>query len=173
MSKVLKKERKQRRQLEIQRRTVQRLENLMIECVDPVICPVKHHFTKNKEPGLNTYCREFFAPAGTVITGTVYKIETFWVLATGKMRLVEGDHTKEIEGPCLMKNAVGVKNAGYAHTDCLLYGITPNPSGGDSVEDAINVFSVLDAKKIQGMGENEQELNFAKRQQLKLVSANE
>jgi hypothetical protein len=161
--KILKKDRKKARSLIIQKARVQKIEDFMIEHVDPVECPVKHHFTDNEGLGLNVCCREFMVPKGTILTGTIYKIECFWVMVSGEMRLVEGDHTREIKAPCLLKNVVNTKNAGYAHTDCLFYGFTPNPNNSRDLEEVINIFSAIDAKQIQGMSENKQQLNYEKR----------
>jgi len=151
------------RQLAIQVKKVQVIEDFMIEHIDPVECPVKHHFTDNENPALNTYCREFLVPAGTILTGTIYKIECFWFMATGRMRLVEGDHTREIQAPCMLKNVVGTKNSGYAYEDCLFYGVTPNPTASRDLIEILNTFSALPAEQIQGMSENKQQLKYEKR----------
>jgi|APLak6261658528_1056013.scaffolds.fasta_scaffold03374_3 hypothetical protein len=151
------------RQLAIQIKRVQIMEDFMIDNIDPVECPVNHQFTDNKNTELNTYCREFFVPAGTILTGTIYKIECFWFLVKGRMRLVEGDHTREIEAPCILKNVVGIKNSGYAHEDCLFYGVIPNPKNTRDLHEIVNIFSALPAEQIQGMGGNKQELNYQKR----------
>ena len=161
--KVTKKVRKQIRQQVIQVKRVQTIEDFIVDHVDPVECPVKHHFTENEGDGLNICCREFMVPAGTVLTGTIYKIECFWVMVKGRMRLVEGDHTREIEAPCLLKNVVGIKNCGYAYEDCLFYGFTPNPNNSRDLEEVLNVFSALDANLIQGMPGNKQQLNYERR----------
>jgi hypothetical protein len=166
--KVAKKQRiavaRQHRQLSIQRRRVQVIEDFLTDRTDPVECPVTHHFTDNDDPGLNTYCREFFVPKGTILTGTIYKIECFWFLMSGSMRLIEGDHTREIVAPCMLKNVVGVKNCGYAYEDCLFFGVTPNPNNSRDLIEIINIFSALPAEQIQGMGENKQDQKFKERQ---------
>ncbi len=164
--KITRKQRKAARQLSIQVRRVQVIEDYLIENTAPVECPVKHHFTDNKQPELNTCCREFLVPAGTILTGTIYKIECFWVMVKGRMRLLEGDHTREIEAPCLLKNVVGTKNSGYAYEDCLFYGITPNPTNSRDLEVILNTFSAIDANEIQGMPGNKQMLNHQKRLEL-------
>lgn len=161
--KITKKQRKSKRQLSIQVKRVQIIEDNLIEHFDPVECPVVHHFTDNNESGLNTCCREFLVPAGTVLTGTIYKIECFWVMVKGRMRLLEGDHTREIEAPCLLKNVVGTKNSGYAYEDCLFYGITPNPNNSRDLEEVLNIFSAIPANEIQGMSGNKQMLNYQRR----------
>jgi len=161
--KVTKKVRKQIRQQVIQVKRVQTIEDFIVDHVDPVECPVKHHFTENEGDGLNICCREFMVPAGTVLTGTIYKIECFWVMVKGRMRLVEGDHTREIEAPCLLKNVVGIKNCGYAYEDCLFYGFVPNKSNSRDLIEIINGFSLLPAEQIMGMGANKQEDNYKKR----------
>lgn len=161
--KITKKQRKATRSLIVQKARVTKIEDYLIEHTDPVECPVIHHFTDNEGDGLNICCREFLVPAGTVLTGTIYKIECFWVMVKGRMRLVEGDHTREIEAPLLLKNVVNTKNAGYAHTDCLFYGFTPNPDNSRDLEEVINIFSAIDANEIQGMPMNKQQLNYQKR----------
>lgn len=164
--KITKKQRKASRQLSIQVRRVQVIEDYLIENTDPVECPVKHHFTDNKETELNICCREFLVPAGTILTGTIYKIECFWVMVKGRMRLLEGDHTREIEAPCLLKNVVGTKNSGYAYEDCLFYGFTPNPTNSRDLEEVLDIVSAIPANEIQGMPGNKQMLNHQKRLEL-------
>jgi hypothetical protein len=164
--KITKKQRKtlanHNKQLTIQRKKVQVIEDFITDNVDPVQCPVKHYFTDNGG-GLDVSCREFMVPSGTILTGTIYKIECFWVMVSGKMRLIEGDHTREIESPCLLKNVIGIKNAGYAHTDCLFYGFTPNPKNSRDLYEVLSVFSATDPNLIQGMPGNVQQANFEKR----------
>lgn len=162
--KLTKKYRKNQRQLTIQRSKAQRLEDCLVN-IDPVECPVVHHFTNNEQDELNTYCREFHMPKGTVLTGLVYKIEVFWVMVKGRMRMLEGDHSIDVEAPCLLKNSVGTKNALYAYDDCLFYGIVPNPTNTRNLEDAINMFSATPACEVQGMPMNKQQLNYQKRLQ--------
>jgi hypothetical protein len=151
------------RQLTIQRSRVQAIEDFIIDNVEPVDCPTKHYFTDNPDSRLNAYCREFFVPSGTIVTGTIYKIECFWFLVRGRMRLIEGDHTREIEAPCMLKNVVGIKNCGYAHTDCLFYGVIPNPDNTRNLVDICNSFSVLPAEEIMDMGGNKQQLKHKER----------
>jgi hypothetical protein len=160
--KITKKQRKAKRSLIIQKARVQRIEDCLVD-MDPAECPVVHHFTDNEGDGLNICCREFSVPKGTVLTGTIYKLQCFWVMVKGTMRLVEGDHTRDIEAPVLLKNVVGTKNAGYAYTDCLFYGFTPNPANSRDLEEVINIFSAIDALEIQGMPMNKQQLNYQKR----------
>jgi hypothetical protein len=161
--KVTKKQRKSSRQLSIQVKRVQKIEDYMIDNVDPIECPITHYFTNNEGFGLNVCCREFELPKDTVFTGTLYKLECFWVMVKGKMRLVEGDHTRDVEAPCLLKNVVGTKNSGYAYEDCLFYGFTPNPNNSRDLHEVINTFSATDADEIQLMPGNRQQLNYQKR----------
>jgi hypothetical protein len=96
-------------------------------------------------------------------TGTIYKMELFWVLVKGKMRMVEGDHTRDIEAPCLLKNVVNTKNAIYAYEDCLFYGFVPNPNNSRDLEEICNIFSATPANQIMGFPGNRQQANYAKR----------
>jgi len=148
--------------LAVQRERVQRLEDYIVENIDPVTCPTEHYFTDN-EPGLNVCLRSFFLPAGVVITGTIYKIEVFWILVSGRIRIVEGDHTRDLEPGAIVKNLVGIKNSWYAYEDSMIYGFVPNPTNTRSITDIINTFSEIDASEIQGMGANRQEINYQKR----------
>lgn len=161
--KITKKQRKAQKQLSIQVKRVQKIEDFLIDYIDPVECPVNHQFTDNKDDKMNVCCREFMVPAGTILTGTIYKIEVFWFMAKGRMRLVEGDHTREIQAPTLLKNVVGIKNSGYAYEDCLFYGFIPNPTNSRNLIDIINSFSAIPAEQIQGMPDNKQEANYQKR----------
>lgn len=161
--KITKKERKKNRQLTIQRHRAQKIEDYLINYVDPVECPVVHHFTDNEQTELNTYCREFFIPAGVVLTGLIYKLEVFWVLVTGSLRMLEGDHVKDVYAPCLLRNVVGTKNGIYAYEDCLIYGFIPNTKNSRDLEEVINIFSATPAKEVQGMSANKQQLSYEKR----------
>ena len=152
--KITKKQKKIQRSLLIQKRRVKGLESYIEENLEPKICPVNHFFADG------VCCREFFMEAGTVITGVEYKKEIFWILAKGRLRLVEGDHERDIEQGQLMKNRVGTKNAWYSFEDCLIYGFIPTDS--KNVLEIMQSVSAEPAETIQGMGANRQELNFNK-----------
>ncbi len=151
--KITKKERKQSRSLAIQKKRVVKLESFIEQNMPVQICPVNHYFADG------VCCREFFMKAGTVLTGVEYKKSIFWILMTGSLRLVEGDHTRDIKAGQLMKNMVGTKNAWYAYEDCLIYGFIPTES--TNIYDIMNSISAEPAETIQGMGKNKQELRFA------------
>ena len=159
--KVTKRKRKEQRRISIQASRVQQLEDAVLD-MPPVKFPVKSHFTNNND-GMDIYCREFFVPAGSVLTGIVYKIEAFMVLAKGKMRIIDGNGYKDIEAPCLLKNKVGTKNGAYAYEDCTFFSFTPNPNNERDLIKILSICSATDPKKIQGMGENEQELRHKRR----------
>ena len=161
--KVTKKERKAKRSLIIQKQRVTKIENYLMENTEQVECPVNHYFTDNEGDGLNICCREFSLPADTIATGTIYKLECFWVMIKGRARLVEGDHTRDIEAPCLLKNVVNTKNAVYAYEDCLFYGFTPNPNNSRNLEEVVNLFSAIPANEVMGFPGNKQKLICDKR----------
>ena len=161
--KITKKERKKQRQLVIQKNRVIKIEDYMIENVKPVICDSEFWFTDNEEKELNTACKSFFVPAGTVVTGVIYKIEVFWVMVQGRMRIIEGDHERDIQAPQLLMNRPGVKNGGYAYEDCLFYGFTPNPTNTRDLKEVINTFSATPAEEVQGFEGNKQMNNYIKR----------
>lgn len=148
--------------LAVQRDRVQRLEDFIIDNMEPVICPVEHFFTDNS-PGLNVCLRSFFLPKDVVITGTSYKIEVFWILVSGRIRIIEGDHVRDLEPGAIVKNLVGAKNSWYGYEDSMIYGFVPNPKNTRDITEIINTFSDIDASEIQGMGSNRQELNHQKR----------
>jgi hypothetical protein len=155
--KVTKKERKAKRQLAVQRNRVTALERCLM-ALPPIECPVRHHFTDNGSDGMDLYCREFFVPAGVALTGVIYKIEAFLVLAKGKMRFIVGDGHRDYEAPCLLKNVPGTKNGAYAFEDCLFYSFSPNPGNSRDLVEAVGVFSATDPNEVQGMGNNRQQL---------------
>lgn len=161
--KITKKQRKEQKQLAIQRNKVQKIEDFLIEHADPVDCPAEHFFTNNQDNHLNICCRKYLVPKDTILTGAVYKIEVYFVLVSGRMRLIEGDHTREIEAPCLVKNKVGTKNSGYAYEDCLFYGFTPNPKNSRDTKEVMSVYLETDPDEIMGMPKNKQQLNYQKR----------
>jgi hypothetical protein len=161
--KITKKQRKVCRKLTIQASRVQKIEDFLIENADPVECPVNHYFTESNGNGLDMVCREYFMPAGTLITGTLYKIELFLVMVSGSMRMVEGDHTRDVVAPALLKNKVGQKNSWYAFEDCLIYGFWPNPDNSRDLDTVLNLFSSVPANELQGMPANKQQLNYQQR----------
>lgn len=161
--KITKKQRKQQRQLVVQKNRVQRIEDYQIENTAPVICDSDFFFTDNEQKELNVACKSFFVPKGTFVTGVIYKIEVFWVMVSGKMRVIEGDHTRDIEAPLLLKNIPGVKNGGYAYEDCMFYGFTPNPNNTRDLEEVINIFSTTPANEVQGFAGNKQMNNYIRR----------
>lgn len=163
--KIIKKERKKQRSLIIQKKRVQKIEDFLVEKVDQVDCPSKHYFTDNEDPSLNIVCREYFVPKDTILTGAIYKLEVFWVLVKGRMRLVEGDHYREIEAPQLLKNVVNIKNCGYAHEDCLFYGFTPNPNNSRDLKEIISIYSATPVDELMEFSGNKQKLNEEYRKQ--------
>ena len=141
------------KELAIQKSRVTALEDFITENLPPLICPVEHQFADG------VCCRIFFMPKDTVLTGVEYKKEIFWLLARGSLRISEGDHTRDLTAPHLMKNQVGTKNAWYSYDDCIIYGFIPTNS--TNVLDILNSISVEPAEEIQGMGANKQQIKWA------------
>ena len=64
------------------------------------------------------YCRQLFRPAGTLIIGKVHKKEHFFIIASGTLRITNGDgEAKEITGPTVLVCQPGTQRATYAVTD--------------------------------------------------------
>lgn len=163
--KVTKKQKKAFRQLVIQKNRVSKIEDAIIQECDPVICDSEFYFTDNEQPELNVACKTFFVPKGTVVTGVIYKIEVFWIMVKGSMRVIEGDHERDIIAPMLLMNRPHTKNGGYAYEDCLFYGFTPNPNNSRDLEEVINIFSATPANEVQGFSGNKQMQNYLARQE--------
>ena len=152
--------------LDVQRRKVQIIEDKLTADCDQTDCPTIHHFTDNPQTEYNTYCREFHVPAGTMLTGVTYNSEVFWVLAQGSMRLIEGDGYRDIHAPCLLKNVVGIKNCGYAYSDCLFFGFLPNLTNSRDIADLGASITDTPADQLLGMPNNKQLINTLDRKAL-------
>ena len=143
------------RSLTAQRKKVEKLENYMIENVKPANCPVEHYFTNNGS-GNDVMCRMFSMAAGIVITGTVYKLECFWILAKGRLRIAEGDSYRDVNQGELIKNHVGTKNSMYAYEDSILYGFVPNPKNSRELKTIVDSISEIPHDELLGMINNKQ-----------------
>jgi hypothetical protein len=62
-----------------------------------------------------------------------------------------------------MKNEVNQKNSWFAFEDVHIYGFIPNPDNLRNIEDILNIFSAIDAREIQNMGNNKQQMNYQSR----------
>lgn len=83
----------------------------------------KHYFAS----GL--YCRELFRPMGALIVGKVHKKEHLYIVASGTVRITNGDcQAIEIVGPKVIISQPGTKRAVYAVTDatCITVHATQN-----------------------------------------------
>lgn len=89
------------------RQKVERLEREIAQ-VDPVDCPIVHHFA----PGL--YAREMTIPAGTILTGAVHKTEHLSIISAGRILVTTDDGVKEVCAPHTFVSKAGAKRAGVA-----------------------------------------------------------
>ena len=147
------------RALTVQRKKGDKLERFLIDNVKPETCPVEHFFTDNNN-GLDIMARAFTIPAGIVITGALYSIECFWLLARGRLRIVEGDLTRDIEAGELLKNSVGTKNSMYAYEDSILYGFVPNPTNSRKLENIVKKVIKQPYNELLGEPANKQALTW-------------
>lgn len=95
------------------RKDIQSLEDSMIATGETIDLDVRHHFAKN------TYTRELFIPAGTVLTGKIHKESCINIISKGKILIATEEGNKTIEAPCTFVSGAGIKKAGYVLEDTI------------------------------------------------------
>lgn len=84
--------------------------------------PIAHHFCN----GL--YQRDMYIPAGTALTGAVHREDSFFIIRSGILRVLNGTG-EELLGPGFMAPTfAGAKRAGYAVTDVICTTVHSNPN---------------------------------------------
>ena len=78
---------------------------------DKLDLPVKHHFAKD------TYGRELFLPAGSLIVGKIHKHSSLNILAQGSIILVTEDGRQDLTAPYTIASQPGIKRVIYALED--------------------------------------------------------
>lgn len=88
------------------------LEQVFLD-LDQVECPIAHHFAGQ------TYVREMFMPAGTLVVGKRHRYEGLNILLEGKVSIfVDRDQpVMHLEGPAIIKTEAFRKKLLYSHTD--------------------------------------------------------
>jgi hypothetical protein len=87
--------------------------------------PVKHYI----HGGM--YAREITIPAGTALTGQIYKFDHFDIMISGDITVsTDTDEPNRFTGYNFFKGLMGKKRAGYAHEDTTW--ITFHPFDGDN-----------------------------------------
>ena len=94
------------------REKVEELEAMM-QGLDPVILPLKHHFADG------IYAREMFLPAGALLTGAVHKTKHMCILSQGRVRVATDDGPVELVAPATLIAYPGAKRAVYALEDSV------------------------------------------------------
>ena len=85
--------------------------------MEQVDCPVTHYHIEG------VYLRSMFIPAGTLLTGKIHNKENFSILASGTLRITNGEMSKVITAPFVMTDQPGIKRMGYAETDCTFINV--------------------------------------------------
>ena len=65
------------------------------------------------------YIREILIPAGTAITGRVYKSSYVDIMISGDITIIDNNGTYRLTGYNLLEGPAGRKRAGYAHSDTI------------------------------------------------------
>lgn len=79
------------------------------------------------------YCREITIPAGTIVTGQIYKFDHFDIMISGDVTVsTDGGDVKRFKGYNCLKGLSGKKRAGFAHEDTVW--ITIHPFSGEDGE---------------------------------------
>lgn len=98
---------------------IRRLEEAMLECLEPAEAPVTHHFADG------IYGREMFIPAGTMLTGKIHRFSTLNILLQGDITVTTPEGVRRIQAPAVFVSQPGCKKVGYAHTDTIWINVHP------------------------------------------------
>jgi hypothetical protein len=79
--------------------------------------PLQHFFL----PGVCV--RVMSLPAGTILTGKIHKHTHIAILAKGRLRIADGEHSAIVEAGYIAYGKAGIKRLGYAETDCVFINI--------------------------------------------------
>lgn len=94
--------------------------------------PLKHHICNG------VYARELFIPAGTVLTGRIHKTKHISIVQQGDISVMTEEGMKRMQAPTVIQSDVGMKRAGYAHTDTIWITIHPtNLTDIEEIEDSL------------------------------------
>ena len=114
MSELLEQEQTVAQQFEQIAAQLDEVESAIVEKLDPVDCPVKHHFT----PKL--YCREIHIPAGTLLTSKIHKTEHPYIISQGAITVwTQEQGVVTLQAPHHGITKPGTKRLLYANTDTV------------------------------------------------------
>jgi quercetin dioxygenase-like cupin family protein len=143
------------------REKVEELEEMMQE-LDPVILPLKHHFADG------IYAREMFLPAGALITGAVHKTKHMCILSQGRVRVATDDGPVELVAPATLIAYPGAKRAIYALEDSVWTNI--HATTETDLDKLVEELTESTAAELQGGAANKQQLAHAERELTWLLS---
>jgi hypothetical protein len=143
------------------REKVEELEEMMQE-LDPVILPLKHHFADG------IYAREMFLPAGALITGAVHKTKHMCILSQGRVRVATDDGPVELVAPATLIAYPGAKRAIYALEDSVWTNI--HATTETDLDKLVEELTESTAAELQGGAANTQLLALAERELTWLLS---
>jgi hypothetical protein len=109
--------------------------------------PVTHHI----HGGM--YGREITIPAGTIITGQLYKFDHFDVMISGDITVsTDTGETKRLTGYNCFKGLSGKKRAGYAHADTTWITFhAVKGTDGEEIQRFLTVDSFEDLRKFEAL----------------------
>lgn len=85
--------------------------------LEPVECPVHHHFS----PGV--YARELRIPADSVAVGKMHKQENMLIMSAGEANISVGDVVTRVKAPHISVSPAGTQRAVYTITDCVFISV--------------------------------------------------
>jgi hypothetical protein len=155
MAKELKRHRKQKRRLAIQRDRAVRVNAAIIATrAPPGGARISHNFADG------VYCRTMEIQGGTTIVGVEHKLTSFVFLAKGSIRCLEGGICADYCAPAMLVNKPGQKNSWYAFEDSLLYHALPNATGGEDIAEILASVTDTPYSEIYGQPDNAQTLAY-------------
>lgn len=118
-------------------------------------------------PGV--YAREITIPKGVVLIGAVHKTQNLAVLSKGKLRLVTGECTTDIEAsPTPLTVNHGSMNAAYALEESVWTNYFSNPTNEKDPRKLVEMFSEMNYDELLGGSKNPQVLLQAELKKLEV-----
>lgn len=133
------------------RSLIMRLQDVLLQTPEEeqLELPVKHHFAKD------TYGRELFLPAGSLIVGKIHKHSSLNILAQGSIILVTEDGRQDLTAPYTIASKPGIKRVIYALEDTTW--VTVHGTDETDVEKIEEEFIAKDYSEVAYLENQEEE----------------
>lgn len=101
---------------------IDELESEMVSGLEPIICPLRHLFTKGM------YIREIFMPMGTLITSKIHNTIHPFTISKGSAKVcIDGNNWVLLEAPYTGVTQIGTRRILYIEEDCVWTTYHPLP----------------------------------------------